>query len=133
MYPHVQMRFTNLKRFVLFFKVVGKGDQSSDDVFQSPSSDQVSSGDTDEASTVSSQASCHSVPENEISVWSDEVQVQQEKRKVLNDTVQTLTDGQTSPILSTLNTTWKENYLVNTAKILPKESQRNDYGGVECY
>ena len=69
------------KWFVLFFKVVGKGDQSSDDVvFQSPSSEQVSSGDTDEASTVSSQASCHSVPENEISVWSDKVQVQQEKR-----------------------------------------------------
>ena len=91
------------------FKVVGKGDQSSDDVFfQSPSSEQVSSGDTDEASTVSSQASCHSIPENEISIWSDEVQVQQEKRKVLNDTVQTLTDGQTRPILSTLNTTWDD-------------------------
>ena len=88
------------------FKVVGKGDQSSDDfAFQSPSREQVSSGDTDETSTVSSQASCHSIPENEISIWSDEVQVQQEKRKVLNDTVQTLTDGQTSPILSTLNTT----------------------------
>ena len=68
----------------------------------------MSSGDTDEASTVSSQASCHSVPENEISIWSDEVQVQQEKHKVLNDTVQTLTDGQTSPILSTLNTTWDD-------------------------
>ena len=68
----------------------------------------MSSGDTDEASTVSSQAPCHSVPENEISIWSDEVQVQQEKRKVLNDTVQTLTDGQTSPILSTLNTTWDD-------------------------
>ena len=68
----------------------------------------MSSGDTDEASTVFSQASCHSVPENEISTWSDEVQVQQEKHKVLNDTVQTLTDGQTSPILSTLNTTWDD-------------------------
>ena len=68
----------------------------------------MSSGDTDEASTVSSRASCHSVPENEISIWSDEEQVQQEKRKVLNDTVQTLTDGQTSPILSTLNTTWED-------------------------
>ena len=78
--------------------------------------------DTDEASTVSSQASCHSVPENEISIWSDEVQVQQEKRKVLNDTVQTLTDGQTSPILSTLNTTWddisstQQNYYQRKAK-----------------
>ena len=68
----------------------------------------MSSGDTDEASTVSLQASCNSVPENEISIWSDEVQVQQEKRKVLNDTFQTLTDGQTSPILSTLNTTWDD-------------------------
>ena len=68
----------------------------------------MSSGDTDEASTVSSQASCHSVPENEISIWSDKLQVQQEKHKVLNDTVQTLTDGQTSPILSTLNTTWDD-------------------------
>lgn len=91
------------------FKVVGKGDQSSDNfAFQSPSREQVSSGYTDETSTVSSQASCHSIPENEISIWSDEVQVQQEKRKVLNDTVQTLTDGQTSPILSTLNTTWDD-------------------------
>ena len=68
----------------------------------------MSSGDTDEALTVSSQASYHSVPENEISIWSDEVQVQQEKRKVLNDTVQTLTDAQTSPILSTQNTTWDD-------------------------
>ena len=68
----------------------------------------MSSGDADEASTVSSQASCHSVPENEISIWSDEEQVQQEKRKVLNDTVQTLTDAQTSPILSTLNTKWED-------------------------
>ena len=68
----------------------------------------MSIGDTDEASTVSSQASCHSVPEDEISIWSDEVQVQQEKRKELNDTVQTLTDGQASPVLSTLNTTWDD-------------------------
>ena len=70
----------------------------------------MSSGDTDAVSTVSSQASCHSIPENEIStgIWSDAVQVQQEKRKVLNDTVQTLTDGQTSPILSTLKTTWDD-------------------------
>ena len=43
-----------------------------------------------------------------MSIWSDEVQIQQEKRKVLNDTVQTLTDGQISPILSTLNTTWDD-------------------------
>ena len=68
----------------------------------------MSSGDPDEASIVSSQVSCHSVPEYEISIWSEEVQVQQEKRKVLNDTVQTLTHGQTSPILSTLNTTWDD-------------------------
>lgn len=51
---------------------------------------------------------CHSVPENEISIWSDELQVQQEKLKVLNDTVQTLADGQASPILYTLNTTWDD-------------------------
>ena len=57
------MRFTNLKMICFIVKVVGKGDQSSDDVvFQSPSSEQVSSGDTDEASTVSLQASCHSIP-----------------------------------------------------------------------
>ena len=62
--------------------------------------------DTDE--TASSQSSQRSVPENEISIWTDEMEQQQEKRQTLNAAISSLTSGHTSPILSTLNTSWDD-------------------------
>ena len=62
--------------------------------------------DTDE--TASSQSSQMSVTENEISIWTDEMEQQQEKRQTLNAAISSLTSGRTSPILSTLNTSWDD-------------------------
>ena len=49
-----------------------------------------------------------SVTENEISIWTDEMEQQQEKRQTLNAAISSLTSGRTSPILSTLNTSWDD-------------------------
>lgn len=49
-----------------------------------------------------------SVSENEISIWTDEMEQQQEKRQTLNAAISSLTSGRTSPILSTLNTSWDD-------------------------
>ena len=49
-----------------------------------------------------------SIPEEEISIWSDEVEEQQQRRQVLNNTISSLSGGRISPILSTLNTSWDD-------------------------
>ena len=62
----------------------------------------------EETATTSSQSSQQSIPEQEISIWSDEMEEQQEKRQTLNTAITSLTGGRTSPILSTLNTSWHD-------------------------
>jgi len=56
----------------------------------------------------SSQSSQQSIPEEKISIWSDEVEEQQQRRELLNNIVSSLTGGRISPILSTLNTSWDD-------------------------
>ena len=73
--------------------------QGTDNTLSSPE------GETD---TVSPQSSQGTLPENEISIWLDEKEEQHAKRQTLNDTVNTLTDGRVSPLLSTLNTEWDD-------------------------
>ena len=50
-----------------------------------------------------SQASQISVPEEEVSIWCDEKEIQNERRQALNDAPGNLTSGRFSPILSVLN------------------------------
>ena len=58
--------------------------------------------------TLLSQASQISVPEEEVSIWCDEKEIQNERRQVLNDALGNLTSGRFSPILSTLNASWDD-------------------------
>lgn len=46
------------------------------------------------------------MPEEEISIWLDEKEDGHAKRKTLNKTFESVTDGRTSPVQSTLNTEW---------------------------
>ena len=58
--------------------------------------------------TTSSQSSQQSIPEEEISIWADEIEEQQKKRQVLNNANRNLSEGRLSPIMSTLNTSWDD-------------------------
>ena len=59
--------------------------------------------------TTSSQSSqSSSVPEQEVSVWVDEIELQQQKRTTLNEAIHKLSDGRISPVLSTLNASWDD-------------------------
>lgn len=60
--------------------------------------------DADE--TLLSQASQISVPEEEVSIWYDEKEIQNERRQALNDAPGNMTSGRFSPILSILNASW---------------------------
>ena len=80
---------------------------------------------TDEGSEiVSSQSysSQASVPEEEISMWTDEMEEQNNKRQKLNDAVHSISGGRYSPLMSTLNTTWddvsdsQQRYYIRKAK-----------------
>ena len=55
-----------------------------------------------------SQASQISVPEEEVSIWCDEKEIQNERRQALNDALGNLRSGRFSPILSTLNASWDD-------------------------
>ena len=61
----------------------------------------------DTTTTASSQSSQNSIPEEEC-VWVDEIEEQQKKRQILNDTLENLAGGRVSPIRSTLNTSWED-------------------------
>ena len=64
------------------------------------------SEDADE--TLLSQASQISDPEEEVRIWCDEKEIQNERRQALNDALVNLTSGRFSPILSTLNASWDD-------------------------
>lgn len=59
------------------------------------------------SSSQSSQSSA-SLPEQERSIWLDEKEEQNNKRKALNKVLTYLTDGRSSPLQSTLNTEWND-------------------------
>ena len=64
------------------------------------------SEDADE--TLLLQASQISDPEEEVDIWCDEKEIQNERRQALNDALENLTSGRFSPILSNLNASWDD-------------------------
>ena len=64
------------------------------------------SEDADE--TLLLQASQISDPEEEVDIWCDEKEIQNERRQALNDALGNLTSGRFSPILSNLNASWDD-------------------------
>lgn len=64
--------------------------------------------ESSDAQTTSSQSSQFSVPEEEISIWLDEKEIQQQKREILNSSINSITDGRYSPVKSTLNAEWDD-------------------------
>ena len=58
--------------------------------------------------TLLSQASQISDPEEEVGIWCDEKEIQNERRQALNDALVNLASGRFSPILSTLNASWDD-------------------------
>ena len=71
----------------------------------------VSTDDEQESSSqddIFSSSSQESIPEHEISLWSDEIEEQGKKRETLNSAITSLTSGRMSQILSTLNTSWED-------------------------
>ena len=61
-----------------------------------------------ETVSLQSHASQASIPEEEISVWADEMEEQTSKRQQLNEAVHNISGGHYSPVMSTLSTTWDE-------------------------
>lgn len=52
----------------------------------------------DSEDLLSSGSQSSSLPEQEISIWQDEKEEQHNKRKILNDAMNTMTDGRVSPL-----------------------------------
>ena len=81
-----------------------------------------STGEGSETASLQSHSSQASIPEEEISIWVDEMEEQNSKRQKLNETVRCISDGRYSPLMSTLNTTWddvsdtQQRYCVRKAK-----------------
>ena len=78
------------------------------------------SEDADE--TLLLQASQIIDPEEEVDIWCDEKEIQNERRQALNDALGNLTSGRFSPILSNLNASWddisstQQKYYIRKAK-----------------
>ena len=81
-----------------------------------------STGEESETVSLPSLSSQASVPEEEISVWVDEMEEQNNKRQKLNEAVHNISGGRYSPVMSTLNTTWndvsdtQQRYYIHKAK-----------------
>ncbi|KAL9974162.1 hypothetical protein ACROYT_G011171 [Oculina patagonica] len=82
----------------------------------------VSTGEESETVSLPSISSQASIPEEEISVWVDEMEEQNDKRQKLNEAVYSISGGRYSPVMSTLNTTWddvsdtQQRYYIRKAK-----------------
>ncbi|KAL9954343.1 hypothetical protein ACROYT_G041867 [Oculina patagonica] len=70
--------------------------------------DQIQIEESDETVTLSSLDSENSEPEEEVSIWCDEKELQNERRQALNDALGNLTNGRFSPIRSTLYASWDD-------------------------
>ena len=81
-----------------------------------------STGEGSETVSLQSHSSQASMPEEEISIWVDEMEEQNSKRQKLNEAVHSISGGRYSPVLSTLNTTWddvsdtQQRYYIRKAK-----------------
>lgn len=75
-----------------------------------------------ETVSLQSYSSQASIPEEEISIWVDEMEEQNIKRQKLNEAVHSISGGRYSPVMSTLNTTWddvcdtQQRYYIRKAK-----------------
>ena len=75
-----------------------------------------------ETVSLQSYSSQASIPEDEISIWVDEMEEQNIKRQKLNEAVYSISGGRYSPVMSTLNTTWddvsdtQQRYYIRKAK-----------------
>ncbi|KAL9969600.1 hypothetical protein ACROYT_G021833 [Oculina patagonica] len=70
--------------------------------------DQIQTEESDETVTLTSLDSENSEPEEEVSIWCDEKELQNERRQALNDALGNLANGRFSPIRSTLNASWDD-------------------------
>lgn len=59
-------------------------------------------------SSQSSTSTYSTVPEEEISIWIDEIEEQTQKRQKLNEAVYNISGGRYRPVHSTLNTDWND-------------------------
>ena len=81
-----------------------------------------STGEGSETVSFQSHSSQASIPEEEISIWVDEMEEQNSKRQKLNEAVHSISGGRYSLVLSTLNTTWddvsdtQQRYYIRKAK-----------------
>ena len=81
-----------------------------------------STGEGSETVSLQSHSSQASIPEEEISIWVDEMEEKNSKRQKLNEAVHSISGGRYSPVLSTLNTTWdhvsdtQQRYYIRKAK-----------------
>ena len=98
----------------------------------------------DDTQTISSQPSQGS-NEQKVSIWADEMEDQQQKRKSLNEAVGSISSGRFSPVLSTLNTSWgdisntqqrdnmqKANEAISTMLSVICPGQENDIWSALC-
>ena len=84
--------------------------------------EEASTGEESEIVSLQSHSSQASIPEEEISIWVDEMEEQNSKRQKLNEAVHSISGGRYSPLMSTLNTTWddvsdtQQRYYIRKAK-----------------
>lgn len=67
-----------------------------------------STGGESQTLSSQSQSSQSSIPEEEISIWLDEMEEQNSKRQKLNESTTSISEGRYSPLMSTLNTAWED-------------------------
>jgi len=81
-----------------------------------------STGEGSETVSLQSHSSQASIPEEEISTWVDEMEEQSSKQQKLNEAIHSISGGQYSPVMFTLNTTWydvsdtQQRYYIHKAK-----------------
>ena len=81
-----------------------------------------STGEGSETVSLQSHSSQASIPEEEISIWVDEMEEQNSKRQKLKEAVHSISGGRYSPVMSTFNTTWdgvsdtQQRYYIRKAK-----------------
>ncbi|KAJ7371419.1 hypothetical protein OS493_025885 [Desmophyllum pertusum] len=91
-----------------------------------------STGEESETVSSQSQSSQASIPEEEISIWIDEMEEQNSKRQKLNEAVHSISGGRYSPVMSTLNTSW-DDVSRHSAAILHPQSQGDHSDLIVCH
>ena len=83
------------------------GDPESPSHDTAMAEDVQSERELDETMSLSSHASQSTEPEEEVSIWCDERELQNERRQTFNDVLKNVAGGRFSP-LSTLNASWDD-------------------------